>query len=161
MNDPARRIIAALRLEPLPGEGGFFRPTWRSATGSAILFLLTADDFSAVHRIAQEEIWHYYAGDSVEHLQLDPNSGAVRLARLGPAVLAGEEPQVHVPARVWQGARLAVGPGGEPPRARQGFALLGCTVSPPWTEAGAALGRRDELVRNFPTAQAWIDALTR
>ena len=56
MHDEAARVIAALGLEPLPHEGGFFRQTWRGELGSAILFLITPENFSAVHRIAQQEL---------------------------------------------------------------------------------------------------------
>lgn len=152
----ARAIIEALRLKPLPGEGGFFRQTWRSETSSAILFLLTPTDFSALHRLDREEIWHFHRGEPVEHVQLDPISGRVRISRLGADVLAGEEPQVIVPPGVWQGARLI-------PRvaAKEDFALMGCTVSPPWEDRCFTLGKRDALTRAFPTHADLIRALTR
>ena len=154
MNAAARDLIAALELAPLPGEGGFFRATWRSATSSAIYFLITPEDFSALHRIAQDEIWHFYGGDRVEHVQLDPRDGTIAMAHLGPAVLAGDRPQVVVPAGRWQGARLADG-------ATHGYALLGCTVSPPWEERGSALAKGTELVREFPAHRRIMEALTR
>lgn len=154
MNDEARRMIAELGLEPLPHEGGFFRQTWRSAEGSAILFLLTETDFSALHRIAQDELWHFHAGDAVEHVQLTAVDGA-RVTRLGAHVLDGERPQVVVPRGTWQGARLARGAGA------RGFALIGCTLTPPWDERGFELGRAVELARGFPAAAEWVRALTR
>lgn len=153
MNAAAREVIAALRLEPLPQEGGFFRATWRNATASAILFLITPEEFSALHRLAQDEVWHFHAGDSVEHVQLDSRSGAVRALRLGPDVKRGEAPQVVVPAGVWQGARLCAGP--------HGFALLGCTVSPPWEARGFELAERDALQAAFVDHHEIIRALTR
>jgi uncharacterized protein len=153
----ADRLIAALKLEPLPGEGGYFRQTWRGETSSAIFFLMTKTDFSALHRIAQDELWHFYGGDSVEHIQLDRRNGAAaaRVVRLGPGVLAGETPQLVVPAGVWQGARLAPG------SIENGFALLGCTVSPPWDDRGFTLGKRAELTAAFPLEAEWIRSLTR
>ena len=154
MNAAASEIIAALKLAPLPGEGGFFRATWRNSTASAIYFLVTPEDFSALHRMAQDEIWHHYAGDAVEHVQLDSRDGSVRRTRLGPDIGGGEQPQLVVPAGVWQGATLAAG-------ARAGYALLGCTVSPPWDERGCELGARLELLRQFPAQAGWITALTR
>ncbi len=154
MNAAARALIAALDLAPLPAEGGFFRATWRNATGSAIYFLLTADDFSALHRLEQDEIWHFHAGDRIEHVQLDPRDGTVRVTVMSAAVLAGDQPQVIVPGGCWQGARLAAG-------ATQGYALVGCTVSPPWDERGFELARRADLLRAFPAQGALIAALTR
>ncbi len=154
MNAAARAIVEALQLEPLPREGGYFRATWRNATASAIYFLVTPEDFSALHSMAQDEIWHHYAGDAVEHVQLDPHDGSVRTIRLGPDVLSGEEPQLVVTAHVWQGAKLA-------PGFRVGYALLGCTVSPPWDERGFALADPAELRNAFPRQDAMITTLTR
>lgn len=151
----AENLIAHLHLAPLPGEGGYFRQTSCRPTASAIYFLLTPGDFSALHRIAQDEVWHFYAGDRVEHVQF-ATDGSVRVARMGPDILAGDQPQVMVPAGVWQGARLApaMTPG-------SGYALLGCTVSPPWDERGFELGARAELLAGFPAHAGWVLALTR
>ncbi len=74
----AAEIIASLRLEPLPIEGGFFRRTYTStaclpggrAVGTAIYFLITPEGFSALHRLETDEVWHFYMGDPVEHLML-------------------------------------------------------------------------------------------
>ncbi|MEN9635236.1 MAG: hypothetical protein RL077_3640 [Verrucomicrobiota bacterium] len=161
MNAAARALIAKLGLEPLAGEGGFFRQTWRSGTASAIYFLLTAEQFSALHRIEQDELWHFYAGDPVEHVQCERGGSRFQAVRLGPAVLAGDVSQVLVPAGVWQGARLAVAPGAATGLERHGWALVGCTVSPPWDERGFSLASRAELVRAFPADAARIHSLTR
>lgn len=164
MNAAARQFIAELRLERLPGEGGFFRQTARTETVSAILFLMTADEFSALHRLAQDELWHFHAGDPVEHVQLDPRDGApqsAQVTRLGADLLGGEAPQVFVPAGVWQGARLAPPRDAAKSRAAHGYALVGCTASPPWEERGFELAARASLRRSFPPEGAWIDALTR
>ena len=159
MNDEAQRIVRELGLAPLPHEGGFFRQTWRTAEASAILFLVTESDFSALHRIAQDELWHFHAGDPVEHVRLHKEgaqTAGVSVTRLGGDVLAGETPQLAVPRATWQGARLARGRS-----AARGFALLGCTVTPPWDDRGFELGHRDALQREFPDATPWIHALTR
>src|SRR5215204_3564764 len=102
----ARVLIASLDLQPLPGEGGFFRQTWRSSTASAILFLLTREAFSALHRLDRDEVWHFYRGHPVEHVQLNPADGNATITRIGPDVLAGEQPQLVVSENKWQGARL-------------------------------------------------------
>ena len=153
MNTAARQLLTALRLEPLPREGGFFRVTWRKATASAIYFLITPEHFSALHRLAQDEVWHFYSGDPVEHLRLDPRCGDAHVAHLGPDAVSGGSPQIIVPAGVWQGARTA--------EDRHGYSLLGCTVSPPWDEGGFELGDRDLLQAAFPAQRELIRALTR
>lgn len=112
MNDPAARLIARLGLQQLPREGGFFRQTWLSPErdaagrplGSAILYLMTPEDFSALHRLRTDEVWHFHAGDAVEHMQLDPKDGDIRRTRLGPEPGDEEVPQLIVPSGFWQGA---------------------------------------------------------
>jgi uncharacterized protein len=162
MNPEAQHVIDRLGLEPLPAEGGYFRAVWTSATllpsgraaASAIYFLLTPGEFSAWHRLAAEELWHFAAGDPIDHVQLDPATGRVAVARLGPEVATGDLPQLLVRGGVWQGARLA--PGG-----RRGWALVGCTVSPAWDQAEFELGNADDLCRTFPGNDVWVRELTR
>jgi predicted cupin superfamily sugar epimerase len=180
MNAAAEKIIADFGLAPLPHEGGFFRQTWVSrerlangrASGSAILFLLTPGDFSALHRLATDETWHFCAGDTVEHLQLYPHDGSARITRLGPDLAAGQQPQLTVPGGVWQGARLAlsddeelapgvIAPVGGASTPSNGWSLLGCTMAPAWDEKEFTLGPRETLTRLFPAHSAWIEALTR
>jgi predicted cupin superfamily sugar epimerase len=159
MNQAAKQLISALQLSPLPGEGGFFRQTWRGESGSAILFLITPENFSALHRIAQDEIWHFYSGDPVEHVQFEESARTLNVARLGSRVLLGERSQLVVERGVWQGARLAA-----PENDREsvhGFALLGCTVTPAWDERGFKLADRTALTRLYPEETARIAALTR
>jgi len=163
MNAEAEKIIAQLGLAPLPREGGFFRQTWVSSTqlangraaGSAIWFLLMPGDFSALHRLPAEELWHFYSGDPVEHVQLDLATRGELVTRLGLEMEAREVSQLVVPGGVWQGARIAPGPN---PR---GWALLGCTLTPAWDEREFELGSRAALTREFPAAAGWIGALTR
>lgn len=155
MNPAAREIVAALRLEPLPREGGFFRQTWRGPAGSAILFLLAPGNFSALHRLRTDEVWHFCAGDPVEHAQLDPREGSARTFRLGPDVVRGDLPQLVAPAGVWQGARCLAPAGGA------GWSLLGCTLAPAWREEDFELGARTALLREFPAAAELIATLTR
>jgi hypothetical protein len=105
----AQRLIAQLGLSPHP-EGGHYRETFRDAHSTAIYFLLHAGEVSRSHRIDAAEIWHFYQGDRLE-LTI---SG-------GKFVLSADNPQIVVPANVWQSAR----PLG-------GYTLVGCTVAPPF-----------------------------
>lgn len=155
VNLETQHIATALGLTRLPDEGGLFRQTWKSEAGSAIYFLLTPEEFSALHRIRTDEIWHFYAGDAVEHVQLDRRGGALRRTRLGSNVLGGDCPQLVVSSGVWQGARIASDIGA------RGWSLLGCTLAPPWNEREFELGARDTLLRDFPAHADLIRALTR
>ena len=89
----ARQIIERLRLVPLTIEGGYFRETYRPRSrcrpdalpdeyggdrnvSTAIYYLLTPETFSAIHRVKSDEVFHFYAGDAVEMLQLWPDGRA-------------------------------------------------------------------------------------
>jgi predicted cupin superfamily sugar epimerase len=161
----AQEIIAHFRLQPHPKEGGFFRETYRSkdilsvlpsrysghrAASTAIYYLLTPESFSALHRVATDEVFHFYAGNPVHMLQLHPDGHGEKLI-LGNDWRSGQSPQVIVPAGVWQGSRLA--PGGE-------YALLGATVAPGFDYADYESGEREELVKQFPNFVDLICDLT-
>jgi predicted cupin superfamily sugar epimerase len=155
----ARDVIERLALEPLPGEGGYFRRVWTSGgeegtrpAATAIYFLITVRDYSALHCLDAPEMWHFYAGDSVEHVCI--SDAGVRVTVLGADVCGGDTPTVVVPPRVWQGARLATG-------GRHGWALVGCTMTPGWRHDGFVLASRTELLSSFPQHAEWVLALTR
>lgn len=166
----AEQLIARYRLEPLPVEGGYYSQTYVCAENiaaealpgrydsprpfsTAILYLLTAESgcFSALHRLASDEVWHFYLGDPVEMLLLYPDGGSDAVS-LGRDVLAGQQVQVAVPRGVWQGARL---------RAGGRFALLGTTVAPGYTPEDVAFAERESLLAAYPGQAALITALTR
>ena len=128
----ADAIIAHLKLKPHP-EGGWFRETFRDEPGhkgrahsTAILFLLKAGEVSHWHRVDAAELWHWHGGAP---LLLAVTEGEPRQEhRVGPDLLAGENPQGIVPAGAWQSAR-SLGP----------WTLLGCTVAPGFDFAGFEL----------------------
>jgi predicted cupin superfamily sugar epimerase len=158
------RLRARWNLQRLPGEGGFFAQTWRSApvqaggrpAGTAILFLLTPEEFSGLHRLDTDEMWHFYAGDPVEHVQLFQN-GAVQHNLLGPDVIGDHLPQLVARAGTWQGARIA-------PlslESARGWALVGCTLAPGWAEWAGELGERTALSSQFPQHRELVERFTR
>lgn len=152
----AADLIRLLDLKPLDGEGGFYRETYRSegpgrACSTAIYYLLTPATFSRMHRLPQDEIFHFYLGDPVEQLVLRPDgTGEVRV--LGSELASGMAPQALAPGGCWQGARLR--PGGA-------FSLMGTTVAPGFEFADYEPGERDRLVREFPALADFIRLLTR
>jgi predicted cupin superfamily sugar epimerase len=143
----AAEAIAALGLSPLPGEGGFYRETYRAgvipslgrAASTAIYYLLTPDSFSALHVLHLDEVYHFYRGYPVELTLLHPG-GELRRIRLGPRFESGEAPQAVVPAGVWQGSKLV--PGGA-------WALLGTTVAPGFSFEDRTLADR-QLLDQYP-----------
>jgi predicted cupin superfamily sugar epimerase len=130
----ARDVIDALGLQPHP-EGGWYAETWRaSAVGgerpasSAILYLLGAGEESRWHRVDADEIWQFSAGDALELRVATTNQSPAVTHRLGGDVVAGDEPQVVVPADAWQAAR----PLGA-------WTLVGCIVAPAFSFDGLEL----------------------
>src|SRR5580698_7794327 len=103
----AEEIKALLRLEPHPVEGGWYRRTYTSegklelergvrAVSTAIYYLLEEGTFSEMHRIASDEIFHFYAGDPIEMLQLHSH-GKATVIQIGNDLAQGQRPQVLVP----------------------------------------------------------------
>lgn len=119
----AERIIEALGLDEHP-EGGWYRQTWVAEgpgrpVGTAILYLLRAQDVSHWHRVDAVEIWHFHAGAPLILSVSATDAGPAQEQLLGPDVLAGQSVQALVPAHHWQAAR-SLG----------AWSLVGCTVSP-------------------------------
>ncbi|HEY1901540.1 MAG TPA: cupin domain-containing protein [Terracidiphilus sp.] len=158
----ADEIKSHLGLQPHPREGGFFRRTYasagtidlprgRRAAGTAIYFLLEPGEFSEMHVLDSDEIFHFYLGDPVEMLQLYAD-GRSAVFNLGPDLEAGQHVQLVVPAGVWQGTRL-IGDGQ--------VALVGCTVTPGFDFADYRRGSYAELVEKWPAEAERLKILTR
>ncbi|KAB1149185.1 cupin domain-containing protein [Streptomyces luteolifulvus] len=153
-------LVAHYGLEPIPREGGRFRRTWAGPErpdgrpeGSAMVALLTAepDDFSALHRLPSDEIWHFYLGDPLDLLLLAPD-GTSSTPVLGPDVLGGQHVQLTIPAGTWMGARVAAG---------GTWTLFGCTMAPGFTYEGYEHGDAAQLTARYPSEAARIVPLCR
>lgn len=164
----AMQIIDFYGMKPLPEEGGFYVETYRAKDkipgaslpkkytgarnlGTAILYLLTPDTFSALHRLRSDEVFHFYLGDPVLILQLKPE-GASEIITLGQDITNGERIQATIPSENWQG--LMVKEEGE-------FALLGTTVIPGFEFEDFEPGDREELLEAYPQQKDLILKLTR
>ncbi|MEM6407942.1 MAG: cupin domain-containing protein [Pseudomonadota bacterium] len=119
----ADEIIAQLELSPHP-EGGWYRQTWAAEgpgrpAGTCIYFLLKQGERSHWHRVDAGEIWHFYAGTPLILSMSETDAGPARDHVLGPDLAQGQAPQIVVAKGWWQAAS-----------APDGWALVGCTVSP-------------------------------
>ncbi|MFF3547247.1 cupin domain-containing protein [Streptomyces platensis] len=162
--DPVpQALIDFYGLAPLPREGGRYRSTWAGPErpdgrpeGTAIVMLLTAElgDFSALHRLPSDEIWHFYRGDPLTLflLQEDHGGGTARTVALGPDVLGGQHVQFTVPAGTWMAAEVADG---------GSWTLFGCTMAPGFTFEDYEHGDAAALAARFPAEAARITALSR
>jgi uncharacterized protein len=160
----ARFWIAHLDLQYHP-EGGYFKESFRSGhvladlepgyagsrvASTAIYFLVTADRPSRFHRLQTDEIWHFYAGDTLEICCIHPDGRAEAL-HLGMQVQAGDTLQALVPAGTWFGARVAAG---------GAYTLCGCTMAPGFEFDDFELADRAALQAAYPAHAALIAALT-
>ena len=155
-------------MERIPQEGAWFAPTYRSAevfpptqrsryagpraAYSAIYCVQTRTDFSGLHRLATDELWHCYDGAPIELLLLHPD-GSGELVMLGRHLAAGERPQFLVPRDVWQASRPI---GGD-----DAWTFLGNTLAPGFEYADFEIGYREELQAQFPAFAEKIAELTR
>jgi predicted cupin superfamily sugar epimerase len=166
----AQDLIDQFQLERLPVEGILFRQIYRSPdtiadvaasgryardkpAGTCILAMFTddPDSFSVMHRLATDEIWHFYLGDPIEMLLLHPDGRGERVT-LGHDFAGGQRVQFVVPRRVWMGARLI--PGGA-------WALFGNTMAPGFTSADFEGAERAALIGQYPAEAEMIARLTR
>lgn len=166
VNMNAKEIIDQLQLKKHP-EGGYFKEVYRSAGtipnsaltndfegdrnySTSIYFLLTSEHFSAFHKINQDEIWHFYKGDCLR-LHVITQQGEHQVVNIGNNLDKDETLQYVVNAGDWFAAEI--------PK-KDGFALVGCTVSPGFDFKDFTMPTRKELIDVFPEHKKLISRLT-
>lgn len=163
----AEAVIKKLGLSPHP-EGGYYLETYRSrdllkksalpsrydgdrCASTAIYYLLEKDNFSALHQVQSDEIFHFYLGGPVEIFVISPD-GRAETAVIGNDIESGQLPQYTVLKGSIQGLRVA--PGFD-------FALLGSTVAPGFDFADFKLIPRAAVIDDHPEFSELIKSLTR
>lgn len=154
----AQEIIDYFGMQPLSQEGGWYVETYRAAESikkaglnvrysgdrdhsTAILYLLTSDTVSKMHRVKSDEIFHYHLGDPVKMLRLYPDGSGQEVV-IGPDILNGQQVQVIVPHGVWQGGRLLDD---------GAWCLMSCTVAPGFEFDDYEHGQSDLLIEQWPS----------
>jgi uncharacterized protein len=162
----ATELISHYGLLPHP-EGGFYRETYRASdtlekaalperfagacvASTAIYFLLPKGHVSHLHRIASDEVWHFYTGGPLVVVAISPE-GALTQTRLGQHLQDGEVFQHVVPAGYWFGAY---------PAETSDFSFVGCTVAPGFEFADFELAQRDAMLALCPAYAELIHRLT-
>lgn len=165
--DTLGTLIETLELQPHP-EGGYYKETYRSQDiivkdalpkvfnghrnhSTGIYYLLESKDFSAFHRINQDEMWHFYKGTTLI-LTMISEKGELSSLKIGNNIANGEVPQAVVPKGYWFAAKV------EQP---ESYALLGCTVAPGFDFQDFELAERTKLIAKFPQHKDIITTLTR
>jgi len=159
VHEAASSLIEHFGMERLPVEGTYVARTYRSPAaspaggplGTAIVGVYCDDppSRSLFHRLAHDEVWHFYGGDPIRLVLLHADGSAEDVI-LGGDVLAGRRVQHLVPAGAWQAGELV--PGGA-------WALFGCTMAPGFTAAAFEGGATAALLRRYPDRAADIRRL--
>jgi predicted cupin superfamily sugar epimerase len=159
--------INKLQLSPHI-EGGAFREVYRSSLfvpghclpvlfqgdrhiSTSIYFLLNRGQFSAFHRIASDELWHFYYGDPLLIHEIN-HAGLLVTHRLGSDPEKGETFQTVIRAGSWFASI---------PATSSEYSLAGCTVSPGFDFAEFELAERAMLSGQYPMHAKLIETLTR
>ncbi|MCK4678523.1 MAG: cupin domain-containing protein [Bacteroidales bacterium] len=164
----AEQWIKELDMSPLPEEGGWFKEVYRSdefipknslpdrfqgkrTFSTSIYYLLKSDEFSAFHRIKQDEIWHFYEGSSLT-IHIIDQSGTYKQIKLGRDFDSGECFQATIDKENLLAATVK----------KQGsFSLIGCTVAPGFEFEDFEAPNRSQLLELYPEHKVVITKLTR
>ena len=164
--DRIKELINSLELTKHP-EGGFYKETYRSEGkiqqsvlsdkfsgdrnySTGIYFLLTSDNFSAFHRIKQDEMWHFYEGSPLVVHMIDPQ-GNYSFQKIGLALEDEQVPQYVVPKGIWFASEVLDS---------DSYSFVGCTVSPGFDFDDFELADKKLLSDEFPKHLQIIDRLT-
>jgi uncharacterized protein len=164
--DPVSHWVEHLGLIPHP-EGGFYKETYRSdicipanllfepknghrSLSTAIYFLITSGNFSAFHRILSDEMWHFYAGDSLLVHVLNPDNRQYSQCHIGLHVDKGQRPLAVIPAGSWFASETT----GQ-------YSLVGCTVAPGFDFHDFQLAKAGDLTHQFPEHRGVIERFCR
>ncbi len=157
-------------MKPLPVEGGYYAVThiadeqlvaealptrYKSSRmlSGAIYYLVTKEQFSALHKLPTDELYYYHYGDPMEMLFLGPNGNGERKI-LGIQLASGQQPQLLAPRNWWQGSRPL--PGGT-----HGFTLVSTSMAPAYHERDPVFGERETLKFQYPEYADIINSLSR
>lgn len=145
-------LVSHWQMQRMETENVMFSQSYIGKASTAIIAMLTDDpqSFSDMHRLPTDEIWHFYMGDAIELLLLDP-TGKDEVVILGQDVLQGEHVQFVVPAGVWMGARIR--PGGD-------YAVFGNTMAPGFSLDDFEGAAAADLISQWPQHAPLIRALT-
>ena len=159
------RIIALLQLEP-NATCGFVRTTYVSAQsiaasglpppfadarpmGSALYFLVTPGAPVRLHRIRNDQLYHYYLGDPLEVLLLHEDGTSAREV-VGPDLAVGEQVQLLIPGNTFHTARLK----------GQGRWFLGASTEWPGVVPGdVEIGDVEALAEKYPAVAPDLRAI--
>ena len=151
----AKAIAKKLKMEPIPVEGGYYAPVFRSPdaieapkrlgggarkVASTIYFMLYKD-FNTMHRMRTNEIWCYHGGATLTLHEIK-DDGTLITHKLGDVLEAEEnQPQVVIEAFSWMAAELAHD---------DDYVMVTCCVAPGWEITDYEFADLDEMCAKHP-----------
>jgi uncharacterized protein len=117
--------------------------------GSALYFLVTPDAPVRLHRIRNDQLYHYYLGDPLELFMLHADGSSERVI-VGPDLRGGQRMQLLIPSNTFHTARVI----GD----RRWF-LGGSTEWPGVMPADVEIGNLDELASSYPAVAPDLRAI--
>jgi predicted cupin superfamily sugar epimerase len=117
--------------------------------GTALYFLVTPGAPVRLHRIRNEQLYHYYLGDPLEVFLLHADGSSERVI-VGPDLRGGQRLQLLIPGSTFHTARVI---------GRQRWFLGGSTEWPGVVPVDVEIGKLDELARSSPAVAADLRAI--
>jgi uncharacterized protein len=117
--------------------------------GSALYFMVTPGAPVRLHRIRNDQLYHYYLGDPIELFLLDADGSADRII-VGPDLRDGQRVQQLIPRDTFHTARVI---------GRRRWFLGASTEWPGVTPADVELGDLDALAAKYQTVAADLRAI--
>ena len=163
--DEAREL---LKLEP-NATCGFVRETFVSKLsiaagglpapfadqrplGSALYFMVTPNAPVRLHRIRNDQLYHYYLGDPIELFLLHGDGTTERIV-VGPDIRGGQRVQLLIPGNTFHTARLL--------HSGHGGWFLGASTEWPGVvvSSDVEIGNLDKLAAQYPALAADMRAI--
>jgi uncharacterized protein len=117
--------------------------------GSALYFMVTPTAPVRLHRIRNDQLYHYYLGDPLEVLLLRRDGTSERVI-VGPNMRRGERIQLFIPGNTFHTARVI---------GRRRWFLGASTEWPGVVPADVEIGNVDELAAKYPSVAADVRAI--
>lgn len=154
MKKEVKDLIKTLHLQPLDGEGGYYRRVYTftidgKESGSTIYYLMTGQSFSSLHFLPAAEVWYFLEGCDARQLVLYPD-GSHSVTILGEAS-KGFPSVVTVEGGCWQGTK---------PLAEDGWTLCATTMVPPYDGRAYKQGTK-ALLACYPDCSCLEDFLSK
>ena len=134
----------ALAAGTLPAPFAQARPV-----GSALYFMVTPDAPVRLHRIKNDQLYHYYLGDPLELFLLHADGRSERIV-VGPDIAAGQRVQFLIPGNTFHTAQLV---------GQKRWFLGASTEWPGVIPDDVEIGDLDALAAKYPAIATEIKAI--